>query len=537
LEWDNIDFINFLNSISNRFINVEIEKTDEVINSVLETIIQTTDVQRGYIFLFSKDRQQLKLVYEVCSPDVLPHRGLLESVDAADLKDFVTELQHNREVQVTVSQLPDSRGQEVMKSILRRLDIKTFINIPMFFEKELVGYIGFDSVTSERQWSDSVRYVFRFAGNTIANVLHRKEQHDLLKTVFAQQKAMLDNLPYRAWLKNAEGKYLAVNRYLLDVLKKKKEEVINHTSYDIFPPDQADQIEAADKQVIEQKKQVIQDEMILGTEKVWYKSFRSPVIGDDGSVLGIVGMGVEITEMKKTEEDLKRLNEAKNLLFSTLSHDIRSPIIALNSLMNVLLRNEDKLDKEQRTEYYLLLNRQIEETLFLMENLFQWAGLQKQGIVLNRQKVPLLEMIREAVQTVSVSFEEKKIRLTIPDPSGCTVYVDKNQIITVLRNILSNAVKFTREGGSIFITAGPKNDGVVCLRISDSGIGIPPENQQKLFDEKQRISTRGTNDERGSGLGLLLTKTYLEQNDGTISIESVYGKGTTVILTLPCSEK
>lgn len=461
----------------------------------------------------------------------------MESVDVADLPDFVGELEQNNDIQVSVSKLPDTPENEAMKTILQRLDIKSFINIPMFFEKDLIGYIGFDSVTVERDWSDSVRYAFRFTGNTIANVLNRKKQHDFLKIMFAQQKAMLDNLPYNAWLKNAEGKYLAVNKNFLQVLNKRKEEVINHTIHDILPPKQAEQADAADKQVIEEKKQCIEDMMASPGEDVWYKTYRSPVFNDDGSVIGVAGMAIDITEMKRTEENLNRLNEAKNLLFSTLAHDVRSPIIALNSLMNVLLQDEDKLDKEQRTEYYQKVSRQVEETLFLMENLFQWARLQQQGIALNRQAVPLFDIIGEALQNVSVRLEEKNLRLETPDPFDCPVFVDRNQIITVLRNVLSNAIKFTHAGGTIAISVGPQEDEAIFIRVSDSGIGITPENKQKLFSEKHRISSRGTNDERGSGLGLLLSKTYLEQNDGALRIDSTPNKGTTVILTLPRGKK
>ncbi len=535
-EWNNIEFIHLLNSISNRFIAVDIDNIDEAIDGALAAVIDATEVQRGYIFLYSKDRRQLVLAYEVCTPNVTPHRGILESVDVSDLTDFVNDLEQNRDIQVSVSELPDTPENEAMLSILQRLDIKSFINIPMFFEKELIGYIGFDSVTVERDWSDAVRYAFRFTGNTIANVLNRKQQHNLLQRMFAQQKAMLDNLPYNAWLKNAEGRYLAVNKNFLHVVNKQKEEVINRTCYDIFPAEQAKRTETADKKVLEEEQPSVEDELSSFGEDTWYRTYRSPVIGDDGSVIGIAGMSVDITELKRTEENLNRLNEAKNLLFSTLAHDIRSPVIALNSLMNVLLQDEEKLEKEQRTGYYRKLNGQIADTLFLLDNLFQWAQLQQQGIALNRQEVPLSDIIREAVQNVMRQLKEKNLSLERPQPFDFTVFADRNMIVTVLRNVLSNSIKFTPEGGTVAISTGPRKDGEVMLYITDNGIGISEENKQKLLSDEHRISTKGTNNERGSGLGLLLSKTYMEQNEGKISIESVPGKGTKVVLTLPCGE-
>jgi two-component system, sensor histidine kinase and response regulator len=232
----------------------------------------------------------------------------------------------------------------------------------------------------------------------------------------------------------------------------------------------------------------------------------------------------------KTEE-LTELNTLKDKLFSIISHDLRNPIYSLRNLFN----NIYKYDLPA-SEIKILLPTILSDlnyTTSLMENLLQWSKSQMKGASLHLQMIEVSNLIDEVKNLLRLQAEAKKINLETRQTDEIYIYADKDMMNLVLRNLVSNAIKFTPENGSITIGADYVNDQI-DLYVQDTGIGMSEENASKLFKD-EFFTTEGTSSEAGSGLGLKLCKEFLEKNNAEISLQSKVGEGTRFTCTFQIS--
>ncbi|MBX2946459.1 MAG: tetratricopeptide repeat-containing sensor histidine kinase [Cyclobacteriaceae bacterium] len=234
-------------------------------------------------------------------------------------------------------------------------------------------------------------------------------------------------------------------------------------------------------------------------------------------------------DMEKRSVELEQLNQVKDKFFSIISHDLRSPINALAGLLDLMdkgaIRNEEMpmAIKELRTRF--------NHTRTLLNNLLDWTLLQMDKINLQPAKINLKNLTDENIELIQ-SLQSKEIKFMNEVSPQANAYADSNTINLVIRNLISNALKFTNEGGEIKISAEEKaNEWVVS--VSDNGVGMKPEVVSMLFDKINPYSTRGTANEKGTGLGLILCKEFVEKNNGRIWVESEEGKGSTFWFTLP----
>ncbi|MGE0089326.1 MAG: ATP-binding protein [Bacteroidales bacterium] len=236
-------------------------------------------------------------------------------------------------------------------------------------------------------------------------------------------------------------------------------------------------------------------------------------------------------EIEKKKDQLEISNATKNKFFRIIAHDLRNPISTLlNSTAYVLTDIED-YSKEKTKTFISELNKLSQTTYNLLENLLDWSTSQMGEIKFNPKTINIVGVIKENIELIKNKLDSKKITLTLDLPQKADVFVDENMINTVIRNLISNAAKFTNENGEIKISCKTENN-ICIISISDNGIGISKENFDKLFRIDQHHTTLGTQNEKGSGLGLILCKEFIEQNGGTISVTSEPGKGSTFNFTL-----
>ncbi len=235
----------------------------------------------------------------------------------------------------------------------------------------------------------------------------------------------------------------------------------------------------------------------------------------------------ELLEKKATE--LRASNAVKNKLFSVISHDLKAPMYALRNLFNNV--RQLKLSAKEIKGMIPDIVNDLNYTTGLMENLLQWAKFQMQSDVIRLEKLDIGAQVNEAVQLLHLQSEAKKI--SVETKIGFPVYAcaDRNIISLVLRNLLSNAIKFTPENGHIIIGAY-ESSSCVEVSVQDTGRGISKEEMKKI-NKRNFYTTHGTNDEGGTGLGLMLCKEFLAKNEGYMVIESEPGVGSTFSFTLP----
>lgn len=230
----------------------------------------------------------------------------------------------------------------------------------------------------------------------------------------------------------------------------------------------------------------------------------------------------------RKQTELKDSNTVKDKLFSVLGHDLRAPMAGVIGLLNVLASKHQQHDEKTIIEK---LANQAASTLETLDNLLLWGQRQLKGVRLNQETIPARDHVRKSISLSSDYATQKNIELIEKVPSDLLVYADPSHFDFIIRNLVSNALKFSHTGGTVSVNAMPAEGGQVVFSISDSGVGIPPNVQKKIFSGSSD-SVKGTWNEKGTGIGLLLAKEYILENGGRLWLESQEGTGSTFYFSL-----
>ena len=239
-----------------------------------------------------------------------------------------------------------------------------------------------------------------------------------------------------------------------------------------------------------------------------------------------------IKALKTSDAKLKESNDTKDKFFSIIAHDLRSPFNNILGFSELLIENLNKFETQETEKYLGIINSSANNTLILLDNLLNWAKSETGIISFNPKKIIFSNVILEITKLKKSMAKAKNISLNYSSSDEIEVYADENMLRTVLRNLVSNAIKFTKNGGNISVYAISKQD-FVEITVSDNGVGMKKETQNKLFSLETNETTIGTANEKGSGLGLILCKEFVEKHGGKIWIESELGKGSDFKFTLP----
>lgn len=230
--------------------------------------------------------------------------------------------------------------------------------------------------------------------------------------------------------------------------------------------------------------------------------------------------------------ELKQVLATKDKLFSIIAHDLRSPFTILIGFSDIMNNNWDKLDVNEAKSYAKAINDQSKNTYTILENLLNWAGSQTGQIIFKPEVVNISEILQETVKYLALSAKAKNISLDYTLKNDVQLYADKNMLSIILRNLVSNSIKFTPTNGGITIGAEQKSNQIE-FTVSDNGVGLDEEKQTKLFIMGATESTNGTEHEKGCGIGLILCKEFVEKHGGEIWVESKKGEGCNFKFTLP----
>ena len=238
---------------------------------------------------------------------------------------------------------------------------------------------------------------------------------------------------------------------------------------------------------------------------------------------------------KLIEQRTIRLREviATNIKFlSILSHDLRSPFSTILCSLEIIKENLNNLNKCEIVNYLDIASNSANNTLNLLDNLLEWTTAQNNGKSFNPVKINLRELLKDEIDNINVAANQKQILLNHSIAPSLNIAADIQMIRTVIRNLISNAIKYTNTGGEINISA-QKREQYVEIAVKDNGIGMSHEAQRNLFKNDGFYSKTGTNNEKGTGFGLLLCKEFIELHGGHIRIESIEGRGCKVIFSMP----
>jgi signal transduction histidine kinase len=224
---------------------------------------------------------------------------------------------------------------------------------------------------------------------------------------------------------------------------------------------------------------------------------------------------------------------AKDKFFSIIAHDLKSPFNSLMGLSEMLVLHSETMNQAEVLNYSKMVHQSTGKLFALVENLLQWSRTQMGTTDYKPEKLDLNILTGNVVNLLRLSAQEKDIVIALKMENDLLSYADANIYSTVLRNLVGNAIKFSRVGSIIHVAGKKRSDGMIEVEVSDSGVGMNSEQLEKVFKIESAQSTVGTFNEKGTGLGLILSKEFVELNKGTIEIVSRIGEGTTVRFTVP----
>lgn len=367
---------------------------------------------------------------------------------------------------------------------------------------------------------------------------HNEEEKEYGSEKYAN--TLLNNMGDAVFVKDDESRFLLVNNALCDLMDLPRAKIIGKTLAENIPLDEMKCFLEIDKQVLLDGIDNVNEEYLTleKNQKKILSTRKSRYIDANGKKF-LVGVIRDITESKLAEQalrasevQLRELNATKDKLFAIIAHDLRSPfnnILALCEILNMAIKRSEVENSEK---YLGLINSTAKNTLVLLENLLDWAKSQSGQISFKSEKISIAKVVQEILDLSRSIAKTKGITINVIESVDIEVISDIKILKTIMRNLISNAIKYSKPGGTISISA-IEEDNQVKVTISDTGVGMDDETLKNLFLITANTPLPGTLNEKGSGFGLVLCKEFIEKLGGKIWVESEEGKGSNFIFTLP----
>ena len=371
------------------------------------------------------------------------------------------------------------------------------------------------------------------------DITERKQSEKALRESEELYRNLIVRLPDAVYKSTHDGKFVSVNPAMVKMLGYESDEelmAIDIQSQLYFEPTDRESLvlqeELEEMGVFRLKKKD-------GSE-IWIEDHGWYNTDNEGKILFHEGIMRDITDRKLAEEEIKlknkelvKINAEKDKFFSIIAHDLRSPFSGLLGLSQIMAEELPNMTMIQLQEIAVTIRNSATNLFRLLDNLLHWTRMQQGLIPFNPEKIQLSSIITESMAIVLESAKNKKIEISYNMPEDLTVYADSNILQTVIRNLASNAVKFTPKEGKITISAKETDDKNVEISVKDTGIGMSQTMIDNLFLIDVQTNRKGTEGEPSTGLGLLLCKEFIEKHGGKLRVESEVGKGSVFSFTIP----
>ena len=354
---------------------------------------------------------------------------------------------------------------------------------------------------------------------------------------------LMNNVPDHIYFKDLESRFIRINNSQAQLFGlSDPSQAIGKTDFDFFTHEHAQQAFDDEQEIIRTGQPVSKEEKETWADipDTWVSTYKMPLIGKDNKIIGTFGISKNIDERKKAEAEIQsknvelhRLNVEKDKFFSIIAHDLRSPFNGFLGLTEIMDKELPRLPMHEIQKIAVMLRKSATNLFSLLGNLLEWSSMQRGLTTFSPDFYLLKSKISESMVYVLEGARKKEVSVNYAIPRDLVVYADPNMLAGIIRNLVSNAVKFTPKGGSILISARSGNSNLVHISVKDSGIGMNKNMLDNLFCLDVNTKRSGTDGEYSTGLGLILCKDFIEKHGGKLWIDSEEGKGSTFHLTLP----
>lgn len=495
--------------------NLELLKTD-LIN--LETLIKSQPKLTKHFIQIQKTIQK----------DLLSLKYLTISFDKFKISDSTNANQEERVYKKLdyLCQVLNKEEKQASEDAVNLLETKTDKNFKYFLALVFVYLL-------------LITILFRYI---ISDVKKRRELSEKVIKSRRELEPIINTTPALIFVKDIEKKFTLVNKSFLDFFKIPKEKILQQNNESLLIQNEQWLANEEDDAIIKNKISLLNIERQIklpdGTIKILNIN-KAPILDDNNNVVSIVGVMDDITkriefqnELVDSRKKLAEINKQKDKLFSIISHDLRSPFTGMIGFTELLINDFDKLSEQDKKNYLQNIYSSMKNVLALIENLLTWARLNLNKVEFNPIELSMTEVIHTVFKTQNVAASVKKIKLESYCNDNIKAFADEDMISTVIRNLVSNAIKFTNPEGIIKVNCFYERE-FVKVSVEDNGVGMEPDIANNLFTIDKKITTNGTNNEKGTGLGLIICKEFIEKNGGEISVVSNVGEGTNISFTLP----
>ncbi len=376
-------------------------------------------------------------------------------------------------------------------------------------------------------------FLYRFRYKNLVSEALIREQAEKARLDERTVRAILENMPFRAWLKNVDGRFLAVNHSFAASLGRTPEEIISKTSEELLDPAAAAVLREQDGHVIAHRDRFrIERTETDGDTQRWFEVFKCPVFAEDGSVAAIAGLSVDITEKKKLAESLIATDRAKSQFLAMMSHEIRTP---MNSILGYSELLCGEIKEPEAVEQLRIIRDNGQLLLAIIDDILDLSKIEAGQLDLHPAPFETAELVERIRRRFASIAEQKGILLSTEIAAIPFAIADSRRLEQVLGNLVSNAVKFTSRGTvSLSVATQPAADDSYTLKcvVRDSGIGISKKDLERLFQPFTQVDSSIGRKYGGSGLGLVIARTLCMQMGGNLMVESTEGEGSTFTATV-----
>jgi len=448
---------------------------------------------------------------------------------------------------------------------------RSLMFVPIIYENKTIGIISVQSYTVDKYNFDDLTLLDSISDHAGGSIV-RIQGEDKLMVSEKRFRDVAQSMSDWIWEVDIEGKYTYCSKQVEEILGYSPDELIGKTHFDFMVPKEIEKISEKFNKIFANK------EVIKNLENWNYRKDKKqicmltngvPMLDMNGELVGYRGVDVDITERKKVEKEfalyiddleesrntieknagvlsqlnvklvkseseLVDLNANKDKFFSIISHDLKSPFSGLLGLTKMLDEEFDEITDEEKKEMIKQLHSSSNNIYELLEGLLEWARMQSGTIKFEPKLIDISSSGNSVAKLLELNAGKKNIKFS-SGLNNAIAYADENMVKTVIRNLVTNAIKFTNNGGIVKIYSEEENNYQKII-VEDSGIGMSEEDLSKLFRIEIHHTTKGTNKESGTGVGLILCKDLVEKQGGEIWAESEIGKGSKFIFTLPINE-